>query len=151
MFLLSPLLLPLLALMGAASPAGTSGTTSVWHRAQVSQHQLAAAVTSKSYQVLDEILCAILATHTPWCHLFTHEGNTCVLYDMVVDNLDVPPPEDTATPCMTRHRNSKTPSLSLVVTLASTHLYTVCCSQSAPNMIAFTHLLEWRPCIHQSK
>ena len=120
MSLLLPSLLVLLALL-AAAPAAMSGETTVWHRAQVSKDQLAAAATSKAQQVLDEIICAILATETPWCHLFTYEGNTCVLYDVVVDSLADPPPEDTATPCKTRHRNGKTPpsrcspSLSLAV------------------------------------
>ena len=129
--------LALLTLQGAAPPAAASMTSSVWHSAQVSKNVLAAANTSESYQLLEEILCAIVATQTSWCHLFTYENNTCVLYNVVVDSLAAPPPEDTATPCKIRHRNGKTPTaaalplVSLAATLLSTYMYTVCCSHSA--------------------
>ena len=100
MSLLPLLLLVQLALLGTTPSA--SMTTSVWHRAQVSRDQLAAAAAAaakyKNYQVVDEIPCAMLANQQPWCHVFTYEGNTCVLYDVVVDSLADPPPVESATP-----------------------------------------------------
>ncbi|XP_063841798.1 uncharacterized protein LOC135089746 [Scylla paramamosain] len=99
-----PLLVALLALLGAAPLAAAEVSEAVWHRALVSQAQLDAAATSERFLVADEILCAALANAVPWCHLLTHEGTTCVLYDVVVDSLDAAA-ADAATPCRTRHRN----------------------------------------------
>ncbi|XP_063841142.1 uncharacterized protein LOC135089495 [Scylla paramamosain] len=99
-----PPMVALLALLGAAPLAAAEVSEAVWHRALVSQAQLDAAATSERFQVADEILCAALANAAPWCHLLTHEGTTCVLYDVVVDSLDAAA-ADAATPCRTRHRN----------------------------------------------
>ncbi|MPC23720.1 hypothetical protein E2C01_016781 [Portunus trituberculatus] len=99
-----PLLLALLALLGAAPPAAAEMNQALWYRALVSQAQLDAAATSESFQVSDEILCAALANNAPWCHLLTYEGTTCVLYDVAVDSLDAAA-TDATTPCRTRLRN----------------------------------------------
>ncbi|KAK8386281.1 hypothetical protein O3P69_010760 [Scylla paramamosain] len=104
-----PPMVALLALLGAAPLAAAEVSEAVWHRALVSQAQLDAAATSERFQVADEILCAALANAAPWCHLLTHEGTTCVLYDVVVDSLDAAA-ADAATPCRTRHRNGETPA-----------------------------------------
>ncbi|XP_063841141.1 uncharacterized protein LOC135089494 [Scylla paramamosain] len=99
-----PPMVALLALLGAAPLAAAEMSEAVWHRALISQAQLDAAATSERFQVADEILCAALANAAPWCHLLTHEGTTCVLYDVVVDSLD-DAAADAATTCRTRHRN----------------------------------------------
>ncbi|KAK8386331.1 hypothetical protein O3P69_010775 [Scylla paramamosain] len=99
-----PPMVALLALLGAAPLAAAEMSEAVWHRALISQAQLDAAATSERFQVADEILCAALANAAPWCQLLTHEGTTCVLYDVVVDSLD-DAAADAATTCRTRHRN----------------------------------------------
>ena len=100
-------LLALLVLLGAAPPAATAMSQALWHRALVSQAQLDAAARSESFQVSSEMLCAALANNAPWCHLLTHEGTTCLLYDVVVDSM-YPAAANATTPCRTRHRNGET-------------------------------------------
>lgn len=98
-------LLALLVPLLAAASAST-----VWHKALITQDRLGAAARTQTVPVSEEILCAITATHTPWCELFTHNASGCVLYDVLLDSLAAPPPEgqDTAA-CRTRHRNGEAP------------------------------------------
>lgn len=82
--------------------------STVWHRALVTQDQLTAANTFQTFPVSEEVKCAMLATHTPWCHLFTHNASGCALYDLLVDSLADPPPAGQAVAaCKTRHRNGE--------------------------------------------
>lgn len=98
------LLALLLALLAAAS------ASTVWHRAMVTQDQLASASRTQTFQVSEEILCAIIATNTPWSHLFTQHTSGCVLYDLLMDSLTDPPPEDQdSAACWTRHCNDEAP------------------------------------------
>ena len=94
------LIVPLIAFVSAST---------VWRKALVTQDQLAAASMTQTLQ-LSQISCAIRATHTPWCHLFTHNASGCVLYDVLVDSQADPPPEDQdAVACKTRHHNGEAP------------------------------------------
>lgn len=100
-----PSRLPLLFASLAVAVASTQ-----WHRAMISQNQLASARRIQAFQLSDEILCAIRATNTPWSLLFTHNSSGCVLYDLLVDCLANPPPKDQNTiDCWTSHCNGKAP------------------------------------------
>ena len=143
MSLLILTLLILLPLLGAGPPAAASLITYVWYKTLVTQNQLTAATKFESYKVFDEISCTTLANNLPWCHLFTHEGNICILYDVVLDNLAANPPDATAKPCRIRHTNGKMSTaaatlllLSFDAPLVSTHryMYTISCFHSAPRL-----------------
>lgn len=100
-----PSRLPLLFASLAVTVAAT-----LWHRAMISQNQLASARRIQAFQVSEEILCAIRATNTPWSFLFTHNSSGCVLYDLLVDCLASPSPKDQSTiDCWTSSCNGEEP------------------------------------------
>lgn len=95
------LIMPLIAFASAST---------VWRKALVTRDQLDAAKMTQTLQLSEEILCAIQATLTPWCHLFTHDTSGCVLYDLLVDSQANPSGEDQdAVVCKTRHDKVKAP------------------------------------------
>ncbi|KAG7163516.1 hypothetical protein Hamer_G002710 [Homarus americanus] len=82
----------------------------MWYSAEVTTTMLASSV-SMSLQTRGERMCAMRATHTPWCHLFTYQDRICILYELQVLSYSQDQGSTTTT-CKTRHTigNTLTPT-----------------------------------------